>query len=118
MTLKVNGTTVINDNRGLENISNLKTINGNALLGTGDISIPSYAHPANHPASVIIQDASNRFVTDAEKVAWNAKAEAMHTHAAATTTVAGFMSATDKVQLDELAAAIVGISTALATING
>lgn len=34
----------------------------------------NYVHPANHPASVITQDASNRFVTDAEKTAWNAKA--------------------------------------------
>ncbi|MCL2084990.1 MAG: hypothetical protein FWH06_07025 [Oscillospiraceae bacterium] len=32
----------------------------------------NYAHPANHPASVITQDASNRFVTDVEKANWNA----------------------------------------------
>ena len=32
-----------------------------------------YTHPANHAASVITQDASNRFVTDAEKTTWNAK---------------------------------------------
>jgi hypothetical protein len=63
----------------------------------------NYAHPANHPASVITQDASNRFVTDAEKAAWNAKAEAAHTHAAATTAVAGFMSNTDKTKLDGIA---------------
>ena len=33
----------------------------------------NYAHPANHPASIITQDASNRFVTDAEKTTWNSK---------------------------------------------
>lgn len=33
-----------------------------------------YTHPASHPPSVITQDASNRFVTDAEKAAWNGKA--------------------------------------------
>ena len=33
----------------------------------------AYTHPANHPASIITQDANNRFVTDAEKAAWNAK---------------------------------------------
>jgi hypothetical protein len=33
----------------------------------------AYAHPANHPPSIITQDSSNRFVTDAEKTAWNAK---------------------------------------------
>ena len=30
-------------------------------------------HPANHPPSIITQDASNRFVTDIEKASWNAK---------------------------------------------
>ena len=33
----------------------------------------AYTHPANHPANIITQDANNRFVTDAEKAAWNAK---------------------------------------------
>ncbi len=32
-----------------------------------------YEHPANHPASIITQDASNRFVTDEEKTTWNNK---------------------------------------------
>lgn len=34
----------------------------------------AYTHPANHPPSIITQDASNRFVTDAEKSSWNNKA--------------------------------------------
>ncbi|MEK3750076.1 hypothetical protein NYE25_17795 [Paenibacillus sp. FSL E2-8871] len=33
----------------------------------------NYTHPATHPPAIIVQDASNRFVTDAEKTAWNAK---------------------------------------------
>ena len=37
----------------------------------------NYAHPANHPPSIITQDASNRFVTDAEKTTWNAKEPAI-----------------------------------------
>lgn len=37
----------------------------------------NYSHPANHPPSIITQDASNRFVTDAEKSAWNAKQAAL-----------------------------------------
>lgn len=36
----------------------------------------NYTHPANHPPSIITQDENNRFVTDAEKVAWNAKLNA------------------------------------------
>lgn len=39
MAIKVNNTTVINDSRGLENITNLKTVNDNSILGTGDISV-------------------------------------------------------------------------------
>lgn len=34
----------------------------------------NYTHPANHPPSIITQDSSNRFVTDAEKSTWNGKA--------------------------------------------
>lgn len=37
----------------------------------------NYAHPANHPPSIITQDANNRFVTDAEKGTWNAKEPAI-----------------------------------------
>ncbi len=69
-------------------------------------SATAYVHPANHPASVITQDASNRFVTDAEKTTWNAKQNAGsyaldgHAHTAVTTSVAGFMSSADKTKLD------------------
>lgn len=37
----------------------------------------NYIHPANHPASIITQDANNRFVTDAEKNAWNSKQDSL-----------------------------------------
>jgi len=37
----------------------------------------NYTHPANHPPSIITQDASNRFVTDTEKSTWNAKEPAI-----------------------------------------
>jgi hypothetical protein len=33
----------------------------------------NYVHPSTHSPSIIAQDANNRFVTDAEKVNWNAK---------------------------------------------
>jgi hypothetical protein len=56
----------------------------------------AYTHPANHPPSIITQDASNRFVTDAEKATWNAKAST----SVATTSTAGLMSSTDKTKLD------------------
>lgn len=59
----------------------------------------NYIHPATHPATMITEDANNRFVTDAEKTAWNAKAST----AVATTTANGLMSSTDKVKLDGVA---------------
>lgn len=37
----------------------------------------NYTHPVNHPASIITQDSSNRFVTDAEKTTWNDKQSAL-----------------------------------------
>lgn len=60
----------------------------------------NYAHPTTHPASIIVQDASNRFVTDAEKTTWNAKAPITVVSATAN----GLMIAADKVKLDGIAA--------------
>ena len=48
-----------------------------------------YSHPANHAPSIITQDSSNRFVTDAEKAAWNAKG-------AGDVTLAGVQTLTNK----------------------
>lgn len=38
MAIRINGTNVINDSRGLENITNLKTIGGQSILGSGNIA--------------------------------------------------------------------------------
>jgi hypothetical protein len=38
MAIKINGTNVITDAQELANITNLKTVNGQAILGTGNIS--------------------------------------------------------------------------------
>ena len=59
----------------------------------------NYTHPANHPASIITQDVSNRFVTDTEKANWNAKEtpagaqNKVDTHANNTTSAHGATSA-------------------------
>lgn len=39
-----------------------------------------YDHPVTHPASMIDQDSSRRFVTDTEKELWNSKASGSHIH--------------------------------------
>lgn len=49
--------------------------NGNIKINGSESVV--YTHPANHAASVITQDASNRFVTDTEKSTWNAKQAAL-----------------------------------------
>lgn len=46
------------------------------LAGVAD-GANNYTHPTQHAPSIITQDASNRFVTDAEKSAWNAKQGAL-----------------------------------------
>ncbi|KZE66999.1 hypothetical protein AWM68_19860 [Fictibacillus phosphorivorans] len=60
----------------------------------------NYSHPANHPPSIITQDANNRFVTDTEKANWNGKAST----AVATTAANGLMAASDKSKLDGISA--------------
>lgn len=49
--------------------------------------------------SEVTEDSTHRFATDAEKAAWNAKAEA----AEATTSTAGLMSSSDKTKLNGIA---------------
>lgn len=53
--------------------SNIKT----TLKSYFDTLYNNYVHPANHAPSIITQNSSNRFVTDAEKTAWNAKQSAL-----------------------------------------
>lgn len=51
----------------------------------------NYVHPANHPATMITQDATHRFVTDTEKTTWNGKAST----AVVSTTANGLMPKRD-----------------------
>jgi hypothetical protein len=39
------------------------------------IAAAGYTHPATHPATMITEDPTHRFVTDAEKAAWNNKVD-------------------------------------------
>ena len=59
---------------GLSNVDNTADASKPvSTLQAAAIAAVVYTHPTNHPPSIITQDASNRFVTDAEKTAWNAK---------------------------------------------
>lgn len=85
----------------------LATTSANGLMASGDKTkldgiasgANNYVHPSSHPASIITQDASNRFVTDTEKATWNSKAEAT----VATTSANGLMSSADKTKLNGIA---------------
>lgn len=39
MALQINNTTVISDNRNLQNIANLRTFNGHSITGNGDVKL-------------------------------------------------------------------------------
>lgn len=63
------------------------TVNAAGLMAAADKSkldsvaqgANNYVHPSTHSPSIIVQDSSNRFVTDAEKTAWNGKANLVTT---------------------------------------
>ena len=59
----------------------------------------TYTHPSSHPASMIVETSTKRFVTDSEKAIWNAKANT----SAATTSSDGLMSKEDKDKLNGIA---------------
>lgn len=75
------------DNVKAANSGNADTVNGLTVL----TAVPSgavftdtiYTHPASHPATMITEDATHRFVTDTEKTTWSNKASKA-------TTIAGY----------------------------
>lgn len=48
-------------------------------------SANNYTHPSTHPASIITQDATHRFLTDTERTNWNAKETTSGAQSKATT---------------------------------
>lgn len=73
----------------------------------------NYVHPVTHPPSIIAQDTYNRFVSDAEKATWNAKA----TTDEVTQSAKGLMSAADKVKLDGVQEGAEVNQNAFSTLN-
>jgi hypothetical protein len=74
---------LISDITGLQDALDLKVdkVAGKSLILDTEItrlsSVTNYTHPANHPPSIITQDSSNRFVTDVQIAAWDAKQAAI-----------------------------------------
>lgn len=73
----------------------------------------NYVHPSSHPASIITQDASNRFVTDTEKAAWNSKGSS-------DVTLTGVQTLTNKTLTGptETVYAVTGTTPAITVSNG
>ena len=71
-----------------ENTTELATASRNGLMSATyakkldgiEAGANKYIHPSTHPATIITQDSTHRFVTDTEKTTWNNKANANHTH--------------------------------------
>ena len=65
------------DTNGNGIVDNAEKVNGHTV-GT-DVPVNAkftdtiYSHPTNHPASMITEDSSKRFVSDTEKTKWNSK---------------------------------------------
>ena len=70
-----------------------------------------YIHPTNHPASMITQDANNRFVTDAEKSTWNAKETTSGAQTKANTAEANAKAYADKKVADLVGGASASLDT-------
>lgn len=73
------------DGKGLST-NDYTTAEKNKLNGIAN-GANNYNHPANHPASIISQDANNRFVSDSKIASWDGKAD----KTLASTTVAGLV---------------------------
>ena len=64
------------DGKGLST-NDYTTAEKNKLSGIAD-GANNYTHPDTHPASMIEQDETHEFVTDAEKTAWNNKVDKIY----------------------------------------
>lgn len=73
-----------------------------------------YVHPSSHPASMITQDATHRFVTDTEKNTWNNKAD----KTLASATEDGLMSSANFSKLQALDGNLAAKVDKTTTVNG
>jgi hypothetical protein len=103
VTTTTNGFMISTDKSKLDGISTganktaTSTVNGNILVDNVEKVV--YTHPSTHPATMITEDTTHRFVTDTEKSTWNGKANTT----VVTTSANGLMSSGDKTKLDGIA---------------
>ena len=73
-----------------------------------------YVHPQTHPATMITQDATHRFVTDTEKNTWNNKAD----KTLASSTADGLLSSENFTKLESLDSNLATKVDKTTTVNG
>ena len=67
MAIQVGGTTVINNSRVLQNVTGLKTVNNNSLLGSGNITISA----SDVKTNAYTYFSNNRYGTPAHSPGFN-----------------------------------------------
>ena len=89
-----------NSNLASANLDGLMSIADKKKLDSLEFNSNYYVHPATHPATMIVQDETHRFVTDEQIAEWDSKAISTD----ATQQASGLMSAADKAKLDSIEA--------------
>ena len=87
-----------------EGVAGLMSAADKTKLDGVEANANNYSHPASHNATIINQDSTHRFVTDAEKTGWNAKLDA------AGGTVSGDLTVSGNLTIN-------GTTTAIDTVN-
>ena len=68
---------VVNNNGVVDNAEKVNGFTvGASVPANAKFTDTVYTHPSSHPASMITESTTKRFVTDAEKSTWNNKANA------------------------------------------
>lgn len=101
---------ITKDQIGLNNVENKSSLTirseitkQNVIDGLGYTPVETqYEHPLSHPASIITQDETHRFVSDTEKSSWNSKANGKHTHTSADITSVEATKITGTINIENL----------------
>ena len=95
---KTNWSNKASNNLVTPNVNGIMSKEDKIKLNSVDMNANYYIHPQTHDPSIILEDASHRFVTDEQILAWNNKLDG----SLATATSNGGMSKEDKAKLDSI----------------
>lgn len=95
---KTNWSNKASNNLVTPNVNGIMSKEDKIKLNSVDMNANYYIHPQTHDPSIILEDASHRFVTDEQILAWNNKLDG----SLATAESNGGMSKEDKAKLDSI----------------